>query len=52
MQAFYVNNIAGIWSVDSINRNGIHMIPKWKPYPPEAEVEYLRLHALAESSDA
>jgi hypothetical protein len=52
MQAFYVHNGAGVWSVNSINKSGIHTIPKWKPYPPEAKAEYLRLHALAAARDA
>ena len=52
MQAFYIKNSAGRWSVKSINKKGINTIPKWKPYPTEAKAEYLRLHALAEASDA
>jgi hypothetical protein len=46
MQAFYVANSAGVWSVNSIKKKGIHTIPKRMTYPPEAKAEYLRLHAL------
>ena len=52
MQAFYIQNRSGRWSVKSINKRGMNTIPKWKPYPTEAKTEYLRLHALAEALDA
>jgi hypothetical protein len=52
MKKFYVQNQSGSWSVASITKNGIHTIPKWKPYPPEPKTEYLRLHFLTENRDA
>ena len=51
IQVFYLMNSDGNWSVDSINKNGIHTIPKWVSYPPESKEEYLRLHTLTETTD-
>jgi hypothetical protein len=52
MKKFYLFNSSGQWSIESINKNGIHNIPRWKVYPPETKAEYQRLYALAEARDA
>ena len=47
MQNYYVQNQAGRWSVESINKKGVDKILKWVPYSRDAKAEYLRLRASA-----